>query len=73
MSAETERLRDLFMEVTDEETLVDRQETDVSHDPVGADEAELEETMSALVREDGLGDAIDGAETGGSSDPATAD
>ena len=65
MSTDTESLEELFVSVTGDETVTETQEESPSRDPVDREQAELEETVTSLVREDGLGDAVAGAETGG--------
>lgn len=67
MSTSTESLRDLYLEVTGEETITETQEEEPSRDPIGEGETELEREVSTLLREDGLDDAVDGVdvETGG--------
>lgn len=59
MSEETAELRDIFLDVADEGTLTERQETGVSRDPIDEETAELEDEVSGMAREDGLADAVD--------------
>lgn len=59
MSGNTDELRDIFLDVAGEETLVEPQEETPSHDPVEERDAEIEETVSVSVRNDGLDDAVD--------------
>lgn len=69
MSGETEELRDIFLDVAGEEPLTERQEADVSRDPIDEETAELEAEVSGIAREDGLTDAVDVEFEGG--DPAS--
>jgi len=62
MSVDTDSLRELYIDVAGEEVLTESQQEDPSHDPIGRSEAELEADVSALVRRDGLDDAVQGAE-----------
>ncbi|MFC7059707.1 hypothetical protein [Halovenus salina] len=61
MSTNTESLRELYMDVAEEETITEQQREEHSHDPIGESETELEETVSTVV-EDGLNGAVDGVE-----------
>ena len=62
MSTRTESLRNLYLEVTGEETITETQEEEPSRDPIGEGETELEQEVSTLLREDGLDDAVDGVD-----------
>lgn len=62
MSTETESLRDLYLDVAGEETITEQQEDGPSHDPIEATDTSVGEDVSAMVCEDGLTDAVDGAE-----------
>jgi len=64
MSTDTESLEELFVSVTGDETVTETQEQGPSRAPVDGEQAELEADVSSLVREDGLEDAVAGAETG---------
>lgn len=65
MSTKTESLRDLYLDVAGEETITESQQEEPSHDPIEAGETELEAKVSEFVREDGLEDAVDGADVEG--------
>lgn len=60
MSSNADDLRDLFVEVTDEETVVEERAETPSHDPIEDDDEFL-----ASATEDGLEDAVEGTELGG--------
>lgn len=62
MATNTQSLRDLFLEVTDNETITESQEEGPSRDPIGASEAAVGEEVSTFLQEDGLDDAVEGAE-----------
>ena len=62
MSTDTESLRDIYLDVAGEETITESQEEEPSHDPIEEGESELEAEISSMLREDGLDDAVDGAE-----------
>lgn len=64
----TNSLRDIYLDVADEETITERQEETPSSEPIDEGVAELEESVSAAVLEDGLDDALDGVEVGTSPD-----
>lgn len=59
-------LSDLFVDVTGEEGTTEEQEEEPSRDPIDED-VESVETVVESAREDGLGDAVDGAEVDGGS------
>ena len=59
MSTKTESLRDLYMDVTGEEAITEPQQESPSHDPIEDQDADLERSLSAVTREDGLTDAVD--------------
>lgn len=61
MTDDTDALRDIFLDVTGEETLTEHQEEAPSHDPIGERETELERHVSAAALDDGLGDAVAGS------------
>lgn len=67
----TDDLRDIILDVADEETLTERQEEEPSRDPIEGEDAETEAEVSEFAGQDGLGDAVDGDE-GGGYDGATA-
>jgi len=62
MSADTDSLRELYVDVAGEEVLTESQEEEPSHDPIESPEAELGAEVSAVARQDGLEDAVQGAE-----------
>lgn len=62
MSAETDNLRELYLNVAGEETVTEVQAEEPSRDPIDATEIELEAEVQAFTREDGLGDALEGVE-----------
>lgn len=63
MSTDTDTLRDLFVDVAGAETITEQQEANQSHE-LHDDESELAEAVSTFIREDGLDDAIEGADGG---------
>lgn len=62
MAAETDSLRELYLDVAGDETLTDSQEESPSHAPIEETETELERMVSDVLRDDGLADAVDGSE-----------
>lgn len=62
MSTTTDSLRDIYLDVAGEETITEHQQEDRSRDPIDDQEAELEAQVSAVAMEDGLDDAVAGAE-----------
>ena len=67
MSSKTASLQELYMEVTDETVLTESQKEEPSRDPIEETVADIERQVSAAAREDGLDDAVGGAETGDGS------
>lgn len=65
MSTSTESLRNLYLDVVGGETITESQHEEPSHGPIEEGESELEAEVSAFLREDGLDDAVDGAEMDG--------
>lgn len=65
MSVDTDSLRDLYLDVAGEEVLIEPQQEEPSHDPIEGPEAKLEADVSAVARQDGLDDAVRGAEVEG--------
>lgn len=61
MSTRVESLRDLYVELTDEQTLTEPQVDVGSREPIDSTDDPGEE-VTDYVREDGLSDALDGAE-----------
>lgn len=64
MSTQTDKLRDIFVEVAGEETVTDEQAEEPSREPVEEGDAELAAEAVEATRDDGLGDAVDGADVG---------
>jgi hypothetical protein len=62
MSTTTDSLRDIYLDVAGEETITEHQQEDRSRDPIDDEEAELEAVVSSVAMEDGLDDAVAGAE-----------
>jgi hypothetical protein len=62
MTDKTDALRDIFLEVSDDGTVTERQEERASKAPVGTDESEATAEAVRSVQEDGLDDAVEGAE-----------
>lgn len=60
MSDNTDTLRDIFLDVSDETTLTETQDEGPSREPIGRTEAEMEQKLSGLTRADGLDEAVDG-------------
>lgn len=61
MSSDTDDLRELFVEVTDEETVTEQRREGPSRDPIEEDDAEI----VAAATEDGLDDAVAGFDVSG--------
>lgn len=59
MAANTDHLRDIFLDVADEETLTERQQEEPSRDPIDAGDAEMENEIWSATIDDGLEDAVD--------------
>jgi len=64
MSVDANRLRDLYLDVAEEASVTEPQADERSHEPIDGSVAAVEREVSDLVREDGLEDAIESAETG---------
>lgn len=62
MADKTDELRDIFLQVSDEGTLTERQQEGPSKAPVGERDAEVAAAVVESTREDGLDDAVDGLE-----------
>ncbi len=62
MSTTTDSLRDIYLDVAGEETITEHQQEDRSRDPIDDEEAEIEAVVSSVAMEDGLDDAVAGAE-----------
>lgn len=63
MSEKTDDLRDIFLDVSDDGTVTEHQQEGASKAPVEDDAAATAEAVRSL-REDGLDDAVAGAEAG---------
>lgn len=61
MSTQVDSLRSLYMELAGEEVIVERQEDVGSREAIDPDDDTQREVMN-YVREDGLADALDGAD-----------
>jgi len=59
MSTQTDRLRDILMDVSEDGELVERQAEGPSRDPIDREAERVEATIAGGV-EDGLDDAVDG-------------
>lgn len=59
MSSESDPLREIFLDVSEDGTLTERQEEGPSRDPIEDADAELEAAVSGMTREDGLEEAVD--------------
>lgn len=66
MSSDTDDLRELFVEVTDEETVTEHRREDPSRDPIEEDD----EALVAAATEDGLDDAVAGFDVSGDDSAA---
>lgn len=65
----TDDLRELFVDVTGTEATTDRQEAERSRVPIDEREVELVEAAVDNARDDGLRDAVAGAEVGDDESP----
>lgn len=59
MSAKTESLRDLYLDVADGATITESQQEGPSHEPIEDSAADLERKVSTFTQEDGLDDAVE--------------
>jgi len=59
MSREIDSLRELYMDITDGETITESQEERPSYDPLKESEMEVEREVSDAVRQDGLTDVVE--------------
>jgi hypothetical protein len=59
MSAKTDELRDLYLDVVGEETITEPRERGPSRDPIGSRETEIERDVSDLLHRDGLDEAVE--------------
>jgi len=64
MSEKTDDLRDIFLDVSDDGTVTEHQREAASKDPVEDDDAAATAEAVRSLREDGLDDAVAGAEAG---------
>lgn len=60
MSAKTDTLRELYLDVAGAETITESQEEEPSREPIDGETAAIEADVSNSVREDGLADALEG-------------
>lgn len=67
MRKKTDTLRELYLEITDEETLTEPQEESPSRVPVDSVDAAVDEVVADIARHDGLDDAVEDFETVGST------
>lgn len=67
MSSSADDLRDLFVEITGEEATVTERQEEPSRDPVDAEGTAVSEEVAAVLRDDGLDDAVAGTEAGSES------
>ena len=63
MTEKTDSLRDLYLEITSEETLTEHQREDHSRAPIEAEDAAVDEVVADVARQDGLDEAVEGVET----------
>lgn len=63
MSADTEALRQLYLDVAGGETVIEQQEEEPSRDPIEESESRLEAEVQSFTTQDGLDDALEGLET----------
>lgn len=63
MTDKTGELREIFLDVSDDGTVTERQEEGPSKAPVEQRDAEVAATVAESAREDGLDDAVDGLDT----------
>ncbi|ERG87919.1 MAG: hypothetical protein J07HX5_00060 [halophilic archaeon J07HX5] len=62
MQEKTDTLRELYLEITDEETLTEPQEESPSRAPVESVDAAVDEDVADIARHDGLDDAVEDLE-----------
>lgn len=62
MGTNADELRDLYLEVADEETITESQEEEHNRDPVDTADAAIEAEVSHYRRNHGLDDALEGSE-----------
>lgn len=68
MATNENSLTDIFLEVSDDGTITEYQESGPSHDPVEGNAVAVEQEVRNTIRSDGLDDAVEGAEgTGGTA------
>lgn len=64
MPDKTDELRNIFLDVSDDGTVTERQDEGASKAPVGERDAAVAAEAAESAREDGLDDAVDGVDTG---------
>lgn len=62
MTTNPDSLRDIYLDVADDETITKHQRDDRSRDPIDDHDVQFEAEVSSVVMEDGLDDAVAGAE-----------
>ncbi|MDY6818547.1 MAG: hypothetical protein SVG88_07795 [Halobacteriales archaeon] len=62
MSTDTSSLKDIYLDVAGDDPITESQQEEPSHDPIEESEAAMEEEVSTFVQENGLDDAVEGAE-----------
>lgn len=63
MASKAHELKQLYIDIAGDSPITEPQQEDPSHDPIDKPEYEVEETIRGLIKDDGLGDAVDGFET----------
>lgn len=63
MTGKAAELRELYLNLAEDETITESQEQVPNHDPVDATEAAIESEVIDYRREDGLDDALEGIES----------
>ncbi len=63
MSAKTDSLKDIFINVAGDETLTESQEEDPSREPMDERDQSVENQVITAAKDDGLEDAVDGIES----------
>lgn len=56
MSVDTDRLRDIFLDITDNTTLTEHQQEDPSREPIGEPTTRLEDKLAGFTPHSGLTD-----------------
>lgn len=60
MSTKTGELRDIFVSMSEDTTIIEEQQEHAVRDPLEAADDDLEREVSEYAREDGLDDALEG-------------